>query len=465
MGASEAGAEEAPGTPQGAAQARAVLAWSLGYTVTMLSGGMVGAALPVIAAAMDISPADSIWILSAYGIAYTAAILPAAALADSIGYRAVFIGGSLLFAVSSLLAALSPSYEFMIAMRVVQGVGTGGAIACLGHFIRAAYPPERMGRGLAFNAMQVAAASGGGPAIAGLILGVASWPWVFGLGAVQAFTAVVLGRRWLPPSRATRERIDYVSAVLNAVVMGLLVLGFQSFAHDSPVLASSELLLAILVGAVFVRRELRSPKPMLGVDLLRIPVIRLSAVTMIICFAGQGMIQAALPFFLHLHRSGSALQLGLLLATAPIGAMAIAPLAGRLADRYPVGAIGGAGMALFGVSVLLIAVAPVQAGFWDLAWRIFLSGAGFALFGPTNTRGMIMGAPKSRTGAATGLNATLRALANTLGGSAAAVVFGFMAGGGATLASTQAVLLAVAAMALAGALLSLARLRVGEATR
>ncbi len=445
---------------------RAVVAWTLGYTVSVLGGGMVSAVLPLMARDLGVSAAQAIWMLNAFMIANTVTILPAAALADSFGYKRVFRIGCLIFLAASLLAGLSRSFEAVVLARALQGIGAGVTTACLGHFIRVTYPPDRVGRGLALNAMQVSAAYGGGPAVAALVLTVATWPWIFAVCAVIGAASLLMSRRALADSVRHASPIDLRSVVLNGIAVSLTILAVQSLGQGgSRTLIALEAAAALVAGFIFVRRQLRIPKPMLGVDLLRNPVIALSVITMTLAFTAHGMTLATLPFFLHGAGDSSGARTALLLVCLPAAGVVMAPVAGRLADRFPIGAIGGAGLALCGLGVALLLLASPAAATWDLAWRIGVIGVGFALFGPPNTRGMIMSAPHDRTGAATGLNATFRSLAQTLGAALAAVMFGWLGGGQATDASSRAALATAAALSAVGAVLSLTRLHARARAR
>ena len=442
---------------------QAVIAWSLGYTVSVLAGGMVSAVLPLMARDLGVSAAQAIWMLNAFMIANTVTILPAAALADSFGYKRVFRTGCAIFLTASLLAAFSRSFEAIVLARALQGLGAGITTACLGHFIRVTYPPQRVGRGLALNAMQVSAAYGGGPAVAAVVLTVATWPWIFAICAAIGALSLVMTRRALRDSPRHSSPIDASSVALNGAAVSLTILAVQSVGQGgSASIIALEAAAALVAGWFFVRRQLRIPKPMLGVDLLRNPVIALSVATMILSFIAHGMTLATLPFFLHGQGDGSGARTAMLLVCLPAAGVVMAPLAGRLADRYPIGAIGAAGLAICCLGVTLLLFASPAAATWDLAWRIALIGVGFALFGPPNTRGIITSAPHDRTGAATGLNATFRSLAQTVGAALAAVMFGWLGGGQATEASSRAALTMAAILVAIGAVLSLSRVRAAK---
>jgi DHA2 family multidrug resistance protein-like MFS transporter len=131
----------------------------------------------------------------------------------------------------------------------------------------------------------------------------------------------------------------------------------------------------------------------------------------------------------------------------------IAPIAGRLADRYPAGVLGGIGLAIFGVGVGLLALLPSDPSAVNIAWRMVICGAGFGLFQSPNNRAIINAAPRERSGGASGMLGTARLLGQTIGAALVALIFGLAGTAGTTIA------LAVASgIALVAAIVSCLRL-------
>jgi MFS transporter, DHA2 family, multidrug resistance protein len=166
------------------------------------------------------------------------------------------------------------------------------------------------------------------------------------------------------------------------------------------------------------------PSPLLPIDLLRIPIFALSIGTSIASFCGQMLAFVSMPFYLESHFGYSAVQIGLLVTPWPIAVAFAAPLAGRLAERYPAGLLGGIGLLLFAAGLGALALLPAAASPVDVVWRMALAGAGFGLFQTPNNRTMIAAAPRERSGGASGMLGTARLLGQTMG---AALVALFLA--------------------------------------
>ena len=109
------------------------------------------------------------------------------------------------------------------------------------------------------------------------------------------------------------------------------------------------------------------------------------------------------------------MQIGLLITPWPIAIAFVAPVAGRLVERYPAGLLGGIGLLLFAGGLGMLAFLPAHPATLDVVWRMALSGAGFGLFQAPNNRTMIAAAPRERSGGASGMLGTARLLGQTIG--------------------------------------------------
>jgi DHA2 family multidrug resistance protein-like MFS transporter len=186
---------------------------------------------------------------------------------------------------------------------------------------------------------------------------------------------------------------------------------------------------------------------------LRIPIFTLSICTSIASFCAQMLSLVALPFYMRDHFGYSAVEIGLLITPWPIAICFVAPIAGRLVDRYPAGLLGGIGLLLFAAGLASLAFLPAHPSMPDVAWRMALSGAGFGLFQSPNNRTMIAAAPRERSGGASGMLGTARLLGQTIGAALVALLLARYPTGG-----TQIALLIGVGFAIFGAALSTLRL-------
>jgi DHA2 family multidrug resistance protein-like MFS transporter len=402
----------------------AMAAVILGISLSVLDSTIVNLALPGIARELHTSPAQTIWIVNAYQVAILAFLLPLSMLGDLIGYRRVYLFGVALFTLSSVACAMASSLGFLMLARAVQGLGAGGVMAVNLALVRLIYPKRLLGRGVAINSLVVATGSVAGPSIAAAILSVASWPWLFVVNVPVGIAVILLGHRALPRNIApppSTARLQPADVALNALMFGLVFLGadalvtHQGLSRAIEAMGVSAVVAGLVLGAFYVRRQLRLVVPMLPLDLLRIPVFALSMCTSIAAFAAQTLCYIALPFLLLDVYGRSHLEAGLLITAWPLGVVVTAPVAGRLIGRYPDGLLGACGLGCMALGLLMVSLLPTHPINGDIAWRLALCGIGFGLFQSPNNHAIVTSAPVQRSGGASGMLGTARLTGQTIG--------------------------------------------------
>jgi DHA2 family multidrug resistance protein-like MFS transporter len=421
-----------------------------------LDTAIANIALPAIAADLHVGPADVIWVVNVYQIALVATLLPLAALGEIVGHRRIYLGGLLLFTLASLACAEAWSLPSLLIARVLQGLGASGIMSVNTALVRFVFPGRLQGRGFGYNAMVVATAFTLGPTIASLILAVGPWGWLFGVNIPFGLVAILIGLKTLPRTPRAMHAFDFPGALLAAGCLGLFILGIGSAAHHAPPgLVLIELAAAALLGWVLIRRQADHPAPMLPIDLFRRPLFALSTATSICSFAVQGLAFVSLPFYFEDILGRSQVETGFFMTPWPLVVAIMAPIAGRLSDRYPVGILGGLGLALLGVGMALLAMLPPNPGVIDIVWRMAICGFGFGFFQAPNIKALMSSAPAGRSGSASGIVATARLTGQTTGAALAALCFGMAGREGATVA-----LVLGAAFAAVGCVMSCLRLIV-----
>ena len=400
-----------------------------------LDTAIANIALPTMAADLHASPEQVIWVVNVYQIAVVATLLPLGALGEIVGHQRIYLGGLLLFTAASLLCAVAWSLPSLLVARTLQGLGASGIMAVNIALVRFVYPARQLGRGLGSNALIVATALTFGPTIASAILSVANWPWLFAINLPFGLVAIGIALATLPETPRAVHAFDFLGAVLAAICLGLFIIGVGSAAHSlSPALVVIELIGALVLGVVLARRHADHPAPMLPFDLFGRPMFALSAATAVCAFTTQGLAFVSLPFYLEevLHRSQ--VETGFFMTPWPLVVGIMAPIAGRLSDRYPVGILGGIGCITLGLGMALLAMLPPQPGTADIIWRMMVCGVGFGFYQAPNMRALMSSAPPRRSGSASGIVATARLTGQTTGAALAALCFALAGHNGATLA-------------------------------
>ena len=402
----------------------AILTIGLGLTLAVLDGGIANVALPTIAREVNTSPANSIWVVNAYQLAVTVTLLPLSSLGEIYGYRRIYQAGLVLFTLASLACSLSSSLPTLIIARMLQGFGAAGIMSVNSALIRFIYPRRWLGRGVGLNATVGSIASALGPSVASVILAVAPWPYLFAVNVPLGILAAFIALRALPLTPMSGAKFDLTSAGLQAVTFGTLLFGVSELGHgDSWVHVTVELLIAAVSGFVLVVRQLSRTAPLLPVDLMRIPLFALSIATSVCSFIAQSIAYVSVPFLFE-HRFGlDQVKTGLLMTPWPLVVAVIAPFAGRMADKYPAGLLGGCGMAVMSLGLLAMSLLPDHPSALDIAWRMTVCGIGFGFFNTPNNRAIITSAPPIRTGGASGMQATARLLGQSMGAALVALIF------------------------------------------
>jgi DHA2 family multidrug resistance protein-like MFS transporter len=423
------------GMPPGLPRLLAVATITIGLMMSVLNNSMTNLALPYIAHDLGISAESSIWIVNASQIALMVSLLPVAAMADIVGYRHVYRGGLALFCVASLGCVLAPSLSWLIAARVVQGLGGSAIMAIQPALVRSIYPRNMLGRGLGFNTTVVATSLAAGPSIGAALLSIWSWPMLFGVYIPLGIISFILAERFLPHTEHIRRPFDFPSAVMSGITFGLLIFGIDGIAHGHSIFVIlGELGTAAALGTMFVLRQTRLADPMMPVDMFKRPVFALSISAATCTFTAQGLAFVSLPFFFHSVLGKSATDTGILLTAWPLALASVAPIAGRLADRHHAGVLGAIGLTSMTAGLVLTALLPPNPGTVDIMWRLVLCGAGFGIFASPNNRLMMNAVPRERSGSAGGIIASARTLGQTMGAAFVALIFGlfdFSGGGGA----------------------------------
>ncbi len=431
----------------------AVLAVSLGAVVAVLDGAIANVALPTIARDLGASPAASVWVVNAYQLVVTVTLLSLTSLGDIVGYRRVYRAGLLLFTLASGACALAGSMPELVVARVVQGLGAAGIMAVNVVLVRFIYPQALLGRGLGYNALVVAGSAALGPTVASAILAVAGWPWLFAVNLPIGLVGLWAARA-LPATQPSRHPFDVAGALLNAAVFGLLITGLDGLGHGGwHGRVAAELAGAAVLGVVLVRGQLRRPMPLLPVDLLRRPLFALAIATSACAFVAQMLAFVSLPFHLQGALGRSQVETGLLMTPWPLAVAVAAPVAGRLADRYPAGLLGITGLSLLAAGLGLLAGLPAHPAAAAIVWRMALCGLGFGLFQSPNNRAIMTAVPRERSGGAGGMVGMARLFGQTTGAALVAVLLGRLG-----LAGSRSALVWGAGFALAGALASGLRL-------
>jgi EmrB/QacA subfamily drug resistance transporter len=431
-----------------------VLVVCLGTLVVPLDS-MVNLDFPSIIQRFNLGIPEIQWLVISYTLTHASLLLVFGRIGDMIGHRRIFLVGTGWSGVAFVLCGAAPSYGWLLFARCLQGVGAGLVLSCGVALVTGFVPEERRARVLGLYTMMFGLGSALGPLIAGVIVSRWGWSAVFWCRAPIALASCALGCVLPSPPRTRahgRERFDALGAALLVLTIGTLLLTLNRLRRPEVAAAFAVVTLGSLWG--FVRQERRVQRPIIDLRLFRtggFAAVNLGHVLMNL--AGFA-IMLLMPFYLDRVAGLPAPALGLVLASASLGMMLAAPIAGRLAGRLDWRRLTVAGALSATVGLGLIAALAGRVGVGVLVLAMFVQGFGQGLFQVAYFDSLTGAIPRQDRGVAGSLGMltrtggvvlgatllmlafqTLRGIAGAHGGTdTAAFLFGFR--GAFTLAAT-----------------------------
>ena len=341
---------------------RLALVLVLGGLLVVLDAVATIIALPAMVAEFTSTLPVLQWVTTGYTLAIVAILPATAALTGRYGTKPVYLGGLAVFTAASALCTIAWSPESLIAFRVLQGLG-GGVLNPVGQTIAlGAVAAERRGRMMSYLGLPVLIGPLVGPLLAGWLIDVSSWRWIFAINLPLGVVAVICAARLLPRQpKPDRRPLDVPGLALLlpsvvALVLAASLIGDAGGRVTWPTLTTLAAAGALII--VFVVRSRRLDHPLLRIRLLQTPGFA-PGVAVLFCFgAAYFGVGTVLPIYVQAVRGDSAAQAGLLGITTALGAGLTMQVATRLVDRFPARRIVlfGTGVGLLGLAGLAVSV-------------------------------------------------------------------------------------------------------------
>jgi EmrB/QacA subfamily drug resistance transporter len=397
-------------TSTGRAQPR--LGWimavtSTAYFMVVLDSSVLITALPRMQRDLGVGLSSLQWTFNAYGIAFAAGIITAAALGDRFGRRRLFNGGVALFTVASAACALAPNAGELIAARTLQGLAGAVVLPLSLTILTTAFPAERRGMIVGVYGGLAGLAVALGPVVGGIVTEGLEWHWIFWLNVPIGVVATLLGLRLLPESHGASQRLDLIGVGL--VTAGAVALVWALTRANDVGWSSAETVITLGVGGVllvaFLAWESRVGEPMVP---LRLFAVREFALGNLTTFLMSGAIFAA-AFFVtqefQFARGFSPVGTGLRLLPFFATPMFISPLAGALSDRIGRRPIMVLGLTLQAIGFVWVAARGSLSTSWvELAVALLVAGIGISMALPTVPTAVLSAVSPEEMGKASGVN-------------------------------------------------------------
>ncbi|MDQ2895190.1 MAG: MFS transporter [Actinomycetota bacterium] len=393
-----------------------------------LDSTIVNVALPSIARSFRSSLSGLQWTIDAYTLVLASLLMLSGSTADRIGRRRVFQLGLLLFSLGSLLCALAPSLNLLIAARILQAIGGSMLTPVAMSIIRNVFEdPRELAQAIGVWGGAVGISLALGPIVGGALVDSVGWPAVFLVNLPIGLAAIVLTALYVPESRAARpRRLDPVGQILVIVSLATLTYAIiEGPAHGW--LSASTLIefgVALLALVALIAYELRRREPLVELRFFSSAPFSGASMIAVCAFAALGGFLFLNTLYLQDVRGLSPFHAGLYLIPMAGVTLVVAPISGRLVgrrgSRLPLVAGSLALMASAGFLTQLTVSTPPGV----LLISYFLFGLGFGLVNPPITHTAVSGMPPSQAGVAAAVASTSRQVGQTLG----VAVLGALAG-------------------------------------
>ena len=406
----------------------ALVVATLASFLTPFMGSATNVALPAIGREMALDAVALSWVATAYLLSAAVFLVPFGKLADIHGRKRVFVVGLLVYTATSALCALAPSFPFLLAGRVAQGIGGGMIFGTGVALLTSIIPPGKRGLALGVNVAAVYLGLSLGPPLGGLLTQQLGWRSVFlanvvlGAGAA-ALAAWGLRGEW---KESPGDRLDAQGAVLYGVGLCVLMYGLGRLPAPS---GAGLVVLGLVLLAAFVQWERRAAHPLLDMALFaENRVFAFSNLAALINYAATFAVGFLLSLYFQSVRGLGAQATGALLAAQPLVQAGLSPFAGRLSDRVDPRLVASAGMGLIAVGLALLAfVGPATPAGFVVACLVLL-GAGFGLFSSPNTNAVMASVERRSYGVASATLATMRLVGQMLSMGVASLVLAVFTG-------------------------------------
>ena len=386
----------------------------MGSMMAPLDSTIVSVSMPVMTGDLRMSSETAIWIPTAYLVSLAVLLLTIGRLSDIKGRKNIFIVGFGVFVLGSMLCSLARDGPQLIVFRVLQGVGAACIAATSTAIITDTFPAEERGKALGINAMAVYIGLSLGPALGGLLTGMAGWRSIFLINIPIGIAVMLLAWRFVRDTGEVRkeERLDLPGVLLFSLgltsLLIALTLGEQYGWGSTGIIGL--IVLAVVTLIVFVMVENRKGQAAM-LDPSMVTGNRLFAAanfSALLNYAAYFSVAFMLSYYMQEVLGYSILYTGLVLLIMPVAMAVLSPLSGWASDRIGSRFLASAGMAIIALGLLFMSGLGASSSVVYIGLGLLLIGVGMGLFSSPNTSAVMGCVERKRLGVASGTLSTMR---------------------------------------------------------
>jgi EmrB/QacA subfamily drug resistance transporter len=396
--------------------------------LTPFMGSSINIALPSIGKEFAMNALAMNWVATAYLLAAAMFLVPFGKLADIRGRKKIFSWGIGVYTLASLLSAVAASGFWLIASRILQGLGGAMIFGTAVAILTSVFPAGERGKALGISVASTYTGLSLGPFLGGLLTEQLGWRSIFYVNgfAGLAIIALVLWKMRSDWAEARGEKFDWIGSVSYSLALVALMYGFSRL----PAVPGFGLVLVGCAGGwLFCRWELTVESPVLNMKLFRNnTVFALSNLAALINYSATFAVGFLLSLYLQYIKGLSPQRAGLVLIAQPIVMALVSPAAGRISDKVEPRIISSAGMALSAFGLLLFAFLKENTALAFIIASLVMLGFGFALFSSPNTNAVMSSIERKFYGVGSATLATMRLTGQALSMGIAMLIFAIYIG-------------------------------------
>lgn len=386
-----------------------LVACVLGTTVVFVDSTVVNVALPALREDFDASLAEQQWVIEAYLLALGSLILIGGSLADVLGRRRVFVAGLVGFGATSLLCAVAPSVELLVAGRALQGVAGALLVPSSLAIIRATFPESERGAAVGSWTAWTGIGIVIGPLVGGMLVDLVSWRLVFAINLPLVAATILLVERCVQESRDAEAvgGVDLAGALLGAAALGGIVVALL----EQPTLGWGDpavwlpLAAGLAAGAAFLARERTARAPMLPLSLFGERDFSVANLTTLAVYAALGGVSFFSTLFIQEVAGYSAFEAGAAFMPLSVMLFLLSRRFGALTDRVGPRVTMTAGPLVAAAGALLLLRVDETASYLGtLLPAVLVFGLGLAMTVAPLTATVLNAVPERHAGIASGVN-------------------------------------------------------------
>ncbi|MFC3799702.1 MDR family MFS transporter [Cohnella sp. GCM10012308] len=364
----------------------------IGAFVAILNETLLGNALPDLMKEFNVGATTIQWLSTAYMLVIGVLVPITALLQQWFTTRQMFLSAMTLFLIGTAISAFAPEFGVLLTGRVVQAMGTGLMLPVLMNTILVIFPVEKRGAAMGLIGLVIMFAPAIGPTLSGLIIDALNWRWLFYLVLPLAAFSIIFAAAFLRNvTDLTKPKVDIVSILLSTIGFGGIVYGFSKAGESG--WGDTEVVWSLAAGGVslllFIWRQLVVKEPILNLRAFKYPMFSLVTVLLFVVMMTMFSTMTILPMFLQSALLLTAFKSGLLMLPGSIINGIMAPVSGKLFDKFGPRVLVIPGLALTALSVWMFTGidADVSKGYVIFIHIVMLVGISMVMM-PAQTTGL-----------------------------------------------------------------------------